>query len=102
MLSAWLNTFTDLSNISKINFIKPVIVRSVFVRGDASDDSYVTKVAIHASTNGVDWLKVDEEGLDEEEQLVFRANTDSTSEVEVIIIQCICIKLYEKLFILPK
>ena len=53
------------------------------MRGDASDDSYVTKVAIHASTNGVDWLKVDEEGLDEEEQLVFRANTDSTSEVEV-------------------
>ena len=58
-------------------------MRSVFVRGDASDDSYVTKVAIHASTNGADWLKVDEEGLKAEEHEVFSANTDSTSEQEV-------------------
>ena len=51
----------------------------MLIRGDVSDDSYVTKVAIHASKDGVEWLKVNEHDVQADEQLVFLANDDSTT-----------------------
>ena len=49
------------------------------IRGDPTDDSYVTKLAIHSTIDGVEWSKINEQSLDDVDQLVFAGNEDSTS-----------------------
>lgn len=81
--TAWHPQTDAAGQYLQINFDKVVIARKVLIRGDASDDSYVTKVAIHSTRDGVEWSRVNEHSLEEDEQLVFVGNTDSTSVRQV-------------------
>jgi len=66
----------------QINFERSVVMTSVLLQGEG-DQGWVTKFAIQGSKDGVEWRYVDEDGLVEENPLVFGGNQDGVSVVEV-------------------
>jgi len=66
----------------QINFERSVVVTSVLLQGEG-DQRWVTKFAIQGSKDGVEWRYVDEDGLVEENPLVFKGNQNGASVVEV-------------------
>ena len=67
----------------QITFKHIVNVQTVLIRGDKSDGSFVTKVAIQATVNGFDWLYVNPNGLDRSDMFVFRGNQDAETVEKV-------------------
>ncbi len=59
------------------------MIKSVLLRGDPTDDSYVTKIAILATRDGQEWFSVNPTGLSKTQQYVYEANTDSESVKKV-------------------
>ena len=59
------------------------MIKTVLLRGDPTDDSYVTKVAILATRDGQDWFNVNPSGLSKTKQYVYDANVDSNSVKKV-------------------
>ena len=73
----WFNNF-----FFQINFERSVVVTSVLVQGEG-EHGWVTKFAVQGSKDGVEWRYVVEDGLANENPLVFRGNEDGNSVSEV-------------------
>ena len=67
----------------QISFQRTVVITSVLLQGEGKQ-GWVTKFAVQSSKDGMDWRYVVEDGLANENPLVFKGNLDGSSVAEVM------------------